>query len=712
MTLKRMQLASYLLLFTLSNAAIEALTPFRMSYDDLTASSATTSATLNLEFEQALTTDGMVSITGLSTAVKKAYATMIATQHSCLMDAPKRQEQTFPDGALRRTVAAETSRAGGIQPLEAAASSSEACEAFHAASFMVRTTTQNAVQAFAQRVTEVLEVSSDTPMLVAASDTMNDTDKEPLKLSTFADVVENGVYLEHFHSYQQVQSTHKEGYPTMNVHTDQGLFLVFTPGRLSNGETTQGLYIQTAQGDLEEFAFDAQDDLVFMLGDGVNQFVNSKVVGNKKLRAVPHALQLEVLSDDQQARVWYGLMVLPPSLAVHPAAHKDGITFGQIRQGLVQGDQNVLHLACSDDTDHSEFQFSAVSPSASSSNHRWLQVEHQEKAPLLTCNSSLEVFCWGSCMNATEFSVSPETCQGQGGGMELKCVSPRGEVSDGTTWGDFYPGCASPNAPNESAFPTLPEYPRNDASCTNFAQTYEAYPDYEYTVTLPDGNGALFQYTLNGESLKARLAFNGLFGFLSVGFIGPQAFTMYEGKIILAMRGGNYTPENGLDLDLENEIGEYIMDATNYDFRTWSTPYTDASLGDSDSSTTTSGAGRKLDNQASFAVKQSDDYCYTSLTFEVQSIAGQKFNLTGTDTFLWAANKVDTHMQWHWKDRGVFAINWLNQSATANLTVAPPMTTATANPPTSSTTPSTSSGTMLRTASGVVLLALFGLVLM
>jgi hypothetical protein len=122
------------------------------------------------------------------------------------------------------------------------------------------------------------------------------------------------------------------------VHTDQGLFLAFTPGRLTTGELTTGFFIQNAAGSSEQLEFTDEDEIALMLADGVNQFVNDKLIGSKKLRAVPHAVQLQEHAD--AARIWYGVIVLPPAAAVH---REHGVTFGLIRQGLT----GPLRLACS-----------------------------------------------------------------------------------------------------------------------------------------------------------------------------------------------------------------------------------------------------------------------------------------------------------------------------------------------------------------------------
>merc|ERR1712029_933514 len=101
--------------------------------------------------------------------------------------------------------------------------------------------------------------------------------------------------------------------------------LLFTPGQ-QDGKATEGFYIQLKDGSSVEVDFDAaKDDLVIMLGDGVDAYFNNKLFDkdgpSKELRSVPHALKLESSSGTSTAassrpRIWYGRMVLPPNNAI------------------------------------------------------------------------------------------------------------------------------------------------------------------------------------------------------------------------------------------------------------------------------------------------------------------------------------------------------------------------------------------------------------
>jgi len=96
--------------------------------------------------------------------------------------------------------------------------------------------------------------------------------------------------------------------------------------------------------------FSSEDNLVFMLGDGVNQYVNTKLNKDehslsKALRATPHAAKLQA-HVKHLAGVWYGLMVLPPTSEYSEAGK---ITYGEIRNLLTstKNEDIPVGLGCS-----------------------------------------------------------------------------------------------------------------------------------------------------------------------------------------------------------------------------------------------------------------------------------------------------------------------------------------------------------------------------
>ena len=115
------------------------------------------------------------------------------------------------------------------------------------------------------------------------------------------------------------------------MHTDQGLFIAFTPGMLTGTTKNDvssmgGFYIEQKDDSQAEVDFNPSD-IIIILGDGVDQFVNHGLKdGVPHLRVTPHTLTVSNHGKDQ-SRVWYGRMVLPLSGAVHPKHYDVGMAW-------------------------------------------------------------------------------------------------------------------------------------------------------------------------------------------------------------------------------------------------------------------------------------------------------------------------------------------------------------------------------------------------
>jgi len=330
----KLTFAAAFLTLVASAAAGDVFRPQRVSYAALLEED----STMKSSFIDALTTTGIISITGLPGMNHKDRA--MTTLHECAAKSKATEVHKFPDGTHRRTMA--THCLPGFKGTIDHKTSSEACESFNQAADSFRATVSVVTQAFADRMAEFfdLEGGDDTPLLSTATN---------FPFPTLARVVENGEHLEHFHEYQKEEQSKEE---TIELHTDQGLFIAFTPGRMidhqdpSNTKLTTGFFIEEQDGTVAEVMFGEEDDLVFMLGDGVDQYINGRL--SKKLRAVPHAL-LMAPHGKNESRVWYGRMVLPPADAVHPA---HDITFGELRERMIDSSLNhpgeeKMGLGCS-----------------------------------------------------------------------------------------------------------------------------------------------------------------------------------------------------------------------------------------------------------------------------------------------------------------------------------------------------------------------------
>lgn len=133
------------------------------------------------------------------------------------------------------------------------------------------------------------------------------------------------------------------------------------------------------------------------------------------------------------------------------------------------------------------------------------------------------------------------------------------------------------------------------------------------------------------KKVKARLAFDDVFGWLAMGFantIDEVHNGMNGGSILLAIPGGDYESDEGLDLDVPGSIATYKIDEKDSAFRHWETP---------------------IENELSkttVADYESTD-CFTAITFESDHINGIKFNLddgNSTNEMIWAGNSNDAWM--------------------------------------------------------------------
>jgi hypothetical protein len=439
----------------------------------------------------------------------------------------------------------------------------------------------------------------------------------------------------------------------------------------------EGFYVELKDGTQALVQFDDMDDLVFMLGDGVNQYINPGMHDNNglKLRATPHAVVMPD-QDNDEARVWYGRMVLPPPAAIHP---EHGISFGDIRKGMIHGamddlEADSLSLGCSVQRRASEEE---------------------------SCTAD-EMMCWHRCQNISFHNVSEEICTNRG--LQLACMNPRGQLTDGGH-GDYFPGCAELDAVNATPYPRLPDYPRDNGTCTNigFASfNYGRGFDHEFDLPhrfVPNGpGGGLLQWSVVGDEIHGRLAFNGIFGYLAIGFADLDGAKngMHGATLIMALPGGNYSAVTGLDLSLGTQIDNYMI-SENKDqssFRWWQTPI----------ATT-----RSLTGSAS--VETND--CYTALYFNTSTIAGRALNVTGGDEMIWGANGEDYFAGYHSGSAARFHIEWTagtgamfvepTSAPTLSSQVAPPVGAPTASAPTAAAPTATAPTAAAPTSSSVIL---------
>lgn len=592
---------------------------------------------------KALTQDGMLSISDIPGYASQRMKTL-QNLHKCAILSSATREHTFTDGTTRLTMATHTvSGPGGQQVINHNVPQDEdkkviACDLFSSSSDELRRIVNKVTLAFSNQLASLIDV--EVPLL-----SMKNNDYE---FDTFSSVVENGEHLEHFHSYHR-NTTDTKSAGTIKMHTDQGLFIAFAPALMVDllSDSTSvfpskgDFYIETQDG-LHHLVEFYPNDLVIMLGDGVNQYVNPKMRMPSdrylSLRATPHSLTMKG-HDSNHARVWYGRMVLPPSEAIHPTGN--GKTFGDLRQLMIKSslssekDKDILGLGCS------------------GSN----QMAHQLEEVVCASGS---MYCWHRCMEYSDYNISEDMCAKKD--MEIKCVNPRGQLYQGGH-GDYFPDCSDSTEP-AGPYPTLDDYPASKRRCDEDAwEKFSSSKGYKFvTEKLGDnggnrgydwegfedkgGNTAKFMWNVNGDEIEGQLVFNGLHGFLAMGFANPGGGHngMNGASIIMALPGGDYTAKEGLDMDTEGSVQEYVINLKGSAFRHWSEPL----------------EGRDL---SGYDFESNE--CFTALTFKTKNINNIKFNTDGTDDLVWSANGQDSFCGYHGRggegqagDRDRFAVEW------------------------------------------------------
>ena len=226
--------------------------PFAVPHVDLDSLDARTTKT-------ALKTTGAVAVRVPGLA--QARATAFEGLADCLEE--DGQEALLVDGTRRKTIAA---RGGGF---DSVCFDDEAASVLRRAAF-------DAVQAVA--------VALETSTPLQGDSTEYD----------WRGVVDKGRHLEHVHAYYGPSNGE-----ALEAHVDEGVLVAMVAGEGGSLHITLG-------GASHELRWDLDSAVLVLAGDA------SRYLGNA--RPAPHSLQLSL--SDNEARPWYGLMVLPPDDAL------------------------------------------------------------------------------------------------------------------------------------------------------------------------------------------------------------------------------------------------------------------------------------------------------------------------------------------------------------------------------------------------------------
>jgi len=599
--------ATALLLSTQGATAGQPFRPHRVPHAELAHGPDFSRSPAGLAFTKALSDVGMVTISDIP-----GYAALrrevLQGAHKCLQALPEElaRGHTFEDGTVRTTLA--MSDTSGTR--DAWHGGESRCMSLRSQMSEFRTLVNDVSRAFSARLGEVLSFDDD---LILAS-----TDPE-VSYESVEDLFNFGERLEHVHSYHLPQKHQTPGSVTMDFHTDQGLCIAFTPALIvdehANGTTgaSGGLSgkfeIQLRGG--EQVPVEIQDDhLVFMLGDGVNQYVNSRAAGGP-LRAVPHALTMPSHRADQW-RLWYGRMFLPPA----DAMSEHGITYGAMRDELMEAwvseddlSERRLSMGCSGRQHARELrQLSDDPPCASGARRR---------CSGNCANNQLQ--CWWRCMNYTE-AVSQEACTGAGY-LYANCTNRRDEVSiGGKDHGGYELTCTNSTQPVRASCDL--ELINKDRPSNANAAGFEAFLANQGSFSgrndlSEDAEGNpdvvfLWDVTDDGK-VEALMAYNGMVSWMSWGIenLGGGLRGMKGAPVIFGI-----SSEDTEYPALQGTVQEYKIDHDESRFRFWKEPYPNPATTD---------AGM---------ISQGG---YTAMKFKTDAIYGVKLNITsGSNRLIWA----------------------------------------------------------------------------
>jgi len=481
-------------------------TPQNMEYAQMTDHHLFVGTGIQRLFQSALEKDGIITVSAIPGYVR-LQREMLEQAHLCARSLPDNvaRGHLFEDGTKRLTLA--MSGRHGDLPLK----EFETCPGL-----------QDKVNAFRRMVTDVSRAFFD------CLDSILDQQGVPLFDSlegeglyeTTADILLHGEHLDHIHSYHKQQVGVADA-STMDFHTDQGLAIAFTPAIMLDEETPHSMAkpehatgkfeIMLRSGDRTEVNL-PHGHLVFMLGDGVNQYVNPKKLTGADLYATPHAMTMPK-HGSRHWRVWFGRMFLPPA----DALHKNGLTQTQLRNGLVEAwakNDSIephLHLACSPGLHAQELRQLSTDPPCSSGARR--------RCSGNCANNQLQ--CWWRCMNFTEL-VGPDVCAAQG--MGFNCTNRRDEISiGGVQHGDYNLACTNSTqlVRENCELEQINAVRSANANAAGFEAFLESQGNYDGRHDLQlDGNNdteVAFLWAVDAGKVTGLLAFNGELSWISLG---------------------------------------------------------------------------------------------------------------------------------------------------------------------------------------------------
>ena len=243
--------------------------------------------------------------------------------------------------------------------------------------------------------------------------------------SSFRKMMDEGKHLDHFHVYDNnnvssinERSMQKSRQETLQLHTDQGLFIAIVPSLrvYENGLVDleeDSFYIERKDGTRVPVKIPSSGNaLVFMIGDGANQLKQNSI---HPLRAVPHALSLKqqfFWMRDKTLRSWFGRMFFAPVEATSTLFDQKKIvewSDEEEKNERLQRFSNPNLLSCGSPVQQRE--------GGARMNRRVLHDGTGQNC------SSGEVYCWMSCVSIESLPCSEDSviCQTGAGAIWEDC---------------------------------------------------------------------------------------------------------------------------------------------------------------------------------------------------------------------------------------------------------------------------------------------------
>eukprot|EP00656_Telonema_subtile_P047851 TRINITY_DN5552_c0_g1_i1.p1 TRINITY_DN5552_c0_g1~~TRINITY_DN5552_c0_g1_i1.p1 ORF type:complete len:571 (-),score=104.23 TRINITY_DN5552_c0_g1_i1:481-2193(-) len=242
-------------------------------------------------FIQALTTHGMLAVSGVP-ALADTRAVAFNGFESCI------QQHRLGEAELTRIVLKDGTRRSTLETLDDQSLPSSVYS-------LCGTRTATAMARLRQDVGTVNQRFAERFKEAFASE------MEPVGHSLSPAVVMQGQRLEHFHQYSRNATSQDSDTWALKLHEDMGLYLAFVPALSNVGSQTlqeDDSFVVEIGGTMHRARFGSADSVVFMMGAGAARWFAGK---HTQPTATPHALRLMGTG----SRIWFGAMQLPPAEA-------------------------------------------------------------------------------------------------------------------------------------------------------------------------------------------------------------------------------------------------------------------------------------------------------------------------------------------------------------------------------------------------------------